>query len=58
MNQAMKLCDVAIKTITLIKFYENYMSKSGRLSWETYKEQLEEAPTTSPRHSKTNSSAL
>ena len=58
MNKAMKLCDVAIKTITLIKFYENYMSKSGRLSWESYKEKLEEAPTTSPRHSKKKSSAL
>ena len=41
----MKFCDVAIKTITLIKFYENYMTKSGRLSWESYKDKLEEVPT-------------
>ena len=45
MNKAVKLCDVAIKTITLIKFYENYMTKSGRLSWESYKDKLEEVPT-------------
>ena len=45
MNKAMQLCDVAIKTITLIKFYENYMTKTGRLSWEAYKEKLEEVPT-------------
>ena len=45
MNKAMKLCDVAIKTITLIKFYENYMTKTGRLSWEAYKDKLEEVPT-------------
>ncbi|MFM7980027.1 MAG: hypothetical protein ACKPKO_11995 [Candidatus Fonsibacter sp.] len=45
MTKALKLCDVAIKTITLIKFYDNYMLKSGRLSWETYKDKLEEVPT-------------
>ena len=45
MSKAIKLCDTAIRTITLIKFYENYMMKCGRLSWEAYKDKLEEVPT-------------
>ncbi len=45
MNKAIRLCDIAIRTITMIKFYENYMMKCGRLSWETYKDKLEQAPT-------------
>ena len=44
MNKATKLLDMAIKTITLIKFYENYMGTNGRLSWETYKEKLVQVP--------------
>ena len=35
MSKAMKLCETAINTITVIKFYENYMMKGGRLSWDT-----------------------
>ena len=45
MNKALKLCETAIKTITIIKFYEHYMSTSGRLSWESYKEKVTQAPT-------------
>ena len=45
MIKAIKLCDTAIRTITVIKFYENYMNKCGRLSWESYKEKLEQVPT-------------
>ncbi|MFM7978333.1 MAG: hypothetical protein ACKPKO_03375 [Candidatus Fonsibacter sp.] len=44
MSKAIKLCETAIKTITVIKFYENYMLKSGRLSWEAYKDKLEQVP--------------
>ena len=44
-NKAMQLCDAAIRTITVIKFYENYMMKCGRLSWEAYKDKLEQVPT-------------
>ena len=51
MNKATKLLDTAIKTITLIKFYENYMATNGRLSWETYKEKIAQAPiSTTPRN--------
>ena len=45
MNKAMRLCDMAIRTITAIKFYENYMTKCGRVSWEIYKDKLEQVPT-------------
>jgi hypothetical protein len=45
MSKAIKLCDTAIRTITVIKFYDNYMNKCGRLSWESYKEKLEQVPT-------------
>ena len=44
MNRATKLLDIAIKTITLIKFYENYMGRNGRFSWETYTEKLVQVP--------------
>ena len=44
MSKAIKLCETAIRTITVVKFYENYMMKSGRLSWDTYKEKLEQVP--------------
>ena len=51
MSKAIKLCETAIRTITVVKFYENYMMKSGRLSWDTYKEKLEQVPD----HKMTNS---
>ena len=47
MNKAMRLCETAIKHITMIKFFENYMMKGGRVSWESYKEKLEQVPTNS-----------
>ena len=37
MNTAMKLAEAAIKTITMVKFYENYMDKYGNPSWENFK---------------------
>ena len=40
MITSMKLCDSAIRSITTLKFFENYMTTSGRVSWETYKEKL------------------
>ena len=43
MNTAMTLIDAAIKVITAVKFFENYMHKSGRLSWENYKESIDQA---------------
>ena len=46
MNKAIRLCDIAIRTITMIKFYANYRMKCGRLSWETYKDNLEQVPCT------------
>ena len=43
MNSAMKLVDAAIRAITTIKFYDNYLDKHGRLSWDSYKDNLEKA---------------
>ena len=43
MNMSMKLTEVAIKSITTIKFYENYLDKHGRLLWDSYKDPLEKA---------------
>ena len=40
MNAAMKLAEVAIRSITTVKFYENYMDKSGNLSWEIFKDHI------------------
>ncbi|MFM7989694.1 MAG: hypothetical protein ACKPKO_61315, partial [Candidatus Fonsibacter sp.] len=45
MSKALTLCETAVNTIALIKFHDNYMSTSGRLSWESYKEKLAQAPT-------------
>ena len=45
MNRAIRLRDIALRTITVIKFYENYVIKCGRLSREAYKDKLEQAPT-------------
>ena len=47
MNKALKLGDSAMRTITAIKFYANWMNKTGRLPWENYKEKLEQAQTIS-----------
>ena len=43
MNAAMRLSEAAIKSITTIKFIENYTDKHGRLSWENYSEKIEKA---------------
>ena len=43
MNAAMQLSEAAIKCITIVKFYENYLDKDGRLSWDNYKESIEQA---------------
>jgi hypothetical protein len=40
---AMKLIEAAIKAINTVKFYENYMDRYGRLSWETYRDDLDKA---------------
>ena len=34
MNEAMKLCDLAIRNITTVRFFENYMGLCGSISWE------------------------
>ena len=39
----MKLIESAIKSINTIKFYENYMHSSGRMSRDTYREHMEKA---------------
>ena len=43
MNTSMKLCDSVIKNITALKLFENYMSTSGRISWDSYKEKVSKA---------------
>ena len=43
MTTAMRLIGAAIKVITTIQFFENYMSTGGRISWDTYKERLIQA---------------
>ena len=40
---AMKLCEEALKLITTVKIYENYMDRNGRMSWEDFKDKLDEA---------------
>ena len=40
MNAAMKLAEVAIRSITTVMFYANYMDKSGNRSWENFKEDI------------------
>ena len=41
MNTAMKLAEMAIRSITTVKFYENYMDKFGNLSWENFKDAID-----------------
>ena len=43
MNTAMKLSEAAIRAINTVKFYENYMDRHGRLSWETYRDHIDKA---------------
>ena len=43
MSSAMKLLEPAIKAVTTVKFFESYVDKSGRLTWDNYKDQLEKA---------------
>jgi hypothetical protein len=42
-NKAMKLSEAAIKSITTVKFYENYLDRHGRLSWDNYRDNLDKA---------------
>ena len=39
---AMKLCEEAINFITVVKFYESYMDKHGRLMWEEIKDAIDQ----------------
>ena len=39
---AMKLCEEALKLITMVKIYENYMDRNGRMSWEDFKDKVDE----------------
>ena len=41
MNTAMKVVEMAIRSITTVKFYENYMDKFGNLSWENFKDAID-----------------
>ena len=43
MNTSMKLCDSAIRSITTLKFFENFMSTRGLISWDLYKDTLIQA---------------
>jgi len=39
---AMKLCEEALKLVTTVKIYENYMDRNGRMSWEDFKDKVDE----------------
>ena len=41
-NSAMKLCEEALKLITTLKLYENYLDRNGRMSWEDFKDKVDE----------------
>ena len=43
MNTSMKLCETAIRSITTLKFFENFMGTGGRISREIYREKLTQA---------------
>ena len=42
MHMAMKLCEEAIRSITVVKFYEISMDRHGRMSWEDFKMKIDE----------------
>ncbi len=41
MSTAMKLAEMASRSITTFKFYENYMDKFGNLSWDNFKDAID-----------------
>ena len=41
-STAMKLCEEALKLITTVKIWENYMDRNGRVSWEDFKDKVDE----------------
>ncbi len=44
-NQAMKLCEESLRIITAVKFYENYLDRNARMSWEDFRDKVDEAIT-------------
>ena len=38
---AMRLSEEALKLITTVKIYENYMDRNGRMSWEDFKDKVD-----------------
>ena len=42
---AMRLSEEALKLITTVKIYENYMDRGGRVSWDDFKERIDEVLT-------------
>ena len=42
MVSAMNHAEKAIKAVTALKFYENYIDRNGHLSWEIFKVQIDE----------------
>ena len=44
-NSAMKLCEEALKLITTVKLYENYLDRNGRMSWDDMRDKVDEAIT-------------
>ena len=44
-NQAMKLCEESLRLITAIKLYENYLDRNARMSWEDFRDKVDEAIT-------------
>ena len=44
-NTAMKLCEEALKLITAVKLYENYMDRCGRMSWDDFSDKVDEVTT-------------
>ena len=41
-NVAMRMSESAINAITIVKFYENYMDKYGRVSWDNFQDYIDQ----------------
>jgi hypothetical protein len=41
----MKLCEESLRLITAIRFYENYLDRKARMSWEDFRDKVDEAIT-------------
>ncbi|MFM7984692.1 MAG: hypothetical protein ACKPKO_35755, partial [Candidatus Fonsibacter sp.] len=48
---AMRLCEEALKLITTVKIWENYMDRHGKVSWEDFKDKIDEVLLTDSSHS-------